>query len=86
MIAVLSRYCLPGGWSIYNSEGRISSPFYHDLHIALLDAMFRLTAKDAFRDYAQSFRRANGGLNRCRYTLLKMWDKLTDAHSYTVSK
>jgi hypothetical protein len=86
MIAVLPRYCLPSGWSLYNSEGRISSPFYHDLHIALLDALFRLTARDAFRDYAQSFRRANCAWNRCRYTLLKMRDKLTDAHSYTVSK
>jgi len=83
MIAVLPRYCLRNGWSLYDNEGRISSPFYHDLHISLLDAMHRLTNQSAFRDHMQLFRRANHTFNKCRYTLVKMRDKLTDTGRYT---
>jgi heparosan-N-sulfate-glucuronate 5-epimerase len=79
MIAVLPRYTLPSGWSLYDNAARISSPFYHDLHIALLDAVYRLTQENAFRDHLQLFRRGNNAFNRCRYTLLKMRDKLTDS-------
>lgn len=63
--------------------GRISSPFYHELHVALLDAMHRLTGKDVFDEYARRFQRANRGLNRCLYTLVKIRDKLTDRNNYS---
>jgi heparosan-N-sulfate-glucuronate 5-epimerase len=83
MAAVLPRYRLPNGWSHYDSRGRVSSPFYHSLHIALLDALYRLTKESAFHDYEQAFRRANGTVTRCRYTLRKMRDKLTDRGRYS---
>ena len=50
MVAVLPRYSLPNGWSFYDNDGRVSSPFYHDLHISLMDAMYRLTNENVFRE------------------------------------
>jgi hypothetical protein len=78
MKAVLPRYCLPNGWSRYDSDGRLASPFYHALHIAMLDALYRLTAEDVFGEYMEIFRRGNHFINRTRYTLVKIQDKLTD--------
>lgn len=31
-----------GYWSLYNTAGAIASPFYHDLHIALLKALYQI--------------------------------------------
>jgi len=39
-------------WSIYDLEGRISSPFYHNLHIAQMQAMYLLTGEDIFNEHA----------------------------------
>ena len=86
MVAVLPRYSLPNGWSFYDNDGRVSSPFYHDLHISLLDAMYRLTNESIFREYQQRFDRANRPFNRCRYNVRKMWDKLTDSGSYSTQR
>ena len=36
-------YQLRDGWSRYDDHGRICSPFYHRLHISLVDALARLT-------------------------------------------
>ena len=40
-------------WSVYDLEGRIASPFYHNLHIAQMQAMYKLTGKDIFNEYAK---------------------------------
>ncbi len=40
-------------WSIYDLEHRIASPFYHNLHIAQMQAMYQLTGEDIFNDYAK---------------------------------
>jgi heparosan-N-sulfate-glucuronate 5-epimerase len=78
MTAVLPRYRLPSGWSYYDDQGRISSPFYHPLHVVMMDALHRLTGRPVFREYMESFGRADNAFNRLRYTLVKMKDKLTD--------
>jgi heparosan-N-sulfate-glucuronate 5-epimerase len=78
MRRVLPTYCLPGGWSYYDNMGRISSPFYHDLHIAMLDAMYRLTGEPEFDKYKNVFSKSNSRFNRIRYTLNKIKDKLLD--------
>lgn len=39
-------------WSVYDLEGRIASPFYHNLHIAQMQAMYVLTGKEIFNEYA----------------------------------
>jgi heparosan-N-sulfate-glucuronate 5-epimerase len=78
MKRMLPKYCLHNGWSYYDNMERISSPFYHDLHISLLDAMYRLTGAAEFEECKNRFLRANGGLNRAWYTLHKIKDKLLD--------
>lgn len=42
-------------WSIYDLEGRIASPFYHNLHIAQMQAMYILTGETIFKNYAETW-------------------------------
>ncbi len=39
-------------WSKYDEAGMMASPFYHNLHIAQMQAMFELTGRDIFKQYA----------------------------------
>lgn len=41
-----------GYWSMYSLDGLIASPFYHNLHIAQMQAMYQLTGERIFDDYA----------------------------------
>lgn len=54
------KYIMPkydsGYWSKYDSDKRIASPFYHNLHIAQLQALFMTTEDDFFRNYAEKFK------------------------------
>lgn len=52
--AVLQNYDL-GYWSKYDLGSKIASPFYHDLHIAQLNALYDITNIDLFKDYADRF-------------------------------
>ena len=40
-------------WSKYDVSGRIASPFYHNLHVAQMQAMYVLTGKHIFKEYAE---------------------------------
>lgn len=40
-------------WSVYDLEQRMASPFYHNLHIAQMQAMYQLTGKEVFNEYAK---------------------------------
>ena len=44
-------------WSMYSLDGLIASPFYHNLHIAQMQAMNKLTGVPIFNDYAKQWRR-----------------------------
>lgn len=44
-------------WSIYDLEKRIASPFYHNLHVAQMQAMYQLTGEKLFDDYAKRWAR-----------------------------
>ena len=65
--AVLDRSCLTlvkelpqfknNYWSVYDLEGRIASPFYHNLHIAQMQAMYELTGNEVFNEYARRWER-----------------------------
>ncbi|NQU26226.1 MAG: hypothetical protein HQ567_33480 [Candidatus Nealsonbacteria bacterium] len=83
MAKVLPEYQLPNGWSYYDNAGRICSPFYHNLHIALLDAMHRLTGEPVFAQCRDVSRQANRRWNRVVYTVNKIKDKLLDRDVYT---
>ena len=44
-------------WSKYDLAGKIASPFYHNLHIAQMQAMFILTGNEVFHEYALKWER-----------------------------
>lgn len=52
MIALLPAF-KNANWSIYDLEKRIASPFYHNLHIAQMQAMYQLTGEQIFNEYAK---------------------------------
>lgn len=42
-------------WSMYEDGKRISSPFYHKLHVAQLNVMYDLTGKEVYKAYADKW-------------------------------
>lgn len=42
-----------GYWSIYSTDGKIASPFYHDLHIAQMQALHEITQDRLFWEYSE---------------------------------
>ena len=44
-------------WSMYSLDGLIASPFYHNLHVAQMLAMYELTREDIFKRYAKRWER-----------------------------
>ena len=40
-------------WSKYDLKGKLASPFYHNLHIAQMQAMYQLTGHVVFKQYAE---------------------------------
>ncbi len=46
-----------GYWSLYDLSGKIASPFYHNLHIAQMEAMFDLTGKTIYKRLATNWRK-----------------------------
>lgn len=50
-------------WSMYDLGGKIASPFYHNLHIAQMQAMYKLTGMEVFQKYAQVWKKQQN--NKC---------------------
>lgn len=68
-----------GYWSMYDEGGKISSPFYHNLHIAQLQALYEVTGIDAFNEYALKFMKYQSkGINRKRAFVHKAMQKILD--------
>ena len=44
-------------WSMYDLDGKITSPFYHNLHIAQMKVMYDLTGKEIFKEYANRWQK-----------------------------
>ena len=66
-----------GYWSRYEDGVRISSPFYHALHIAQLNVMYDLTGKYVYKEYADRFLKyQNKGINRKRAFIKKALQKV----------
>ena len=42
-------------WSLYDMSNRITSPFYHKLHLAQLKVMYDLTGQKIFNDYYEKW-------------------------------
>ena len=65
----LNRYDR-GYWSNYDWQGSIASPFYHTLHIALLDALYELSGEKIFHKTASRWKMYKKSLlNRGRAAL-----------------
>lgn len=66
-------------WSKYDLAKRIASPFYHHMHIALMQAMYQLTGHQIFDDYArrwQSYEQSR--LCKSRAFCVKVWQKIRE--------
>lgn len=44
-------------WSLYDLSGKITSPFYHKLHIAQMEALYLLTSDSIFKLYADRWQK-----------------------------
>lgn len=68
-----------GYWSMYDEVGKIASPFYHNLHIAQMKALYMVTKKEIFNECAERFERyQKNRLNELRAFAKKVMQKLRD--------
>lgn len=72
-------------WSNYDLKGKIASPFYHELHIALLEALYILFSREEFKYYKDKWTAYKN--NRLNYSLafcIKAKQKLSDTNNLTI--
>jgi len=68
-----------GYWSLYSENDYICSPFYHDLHIEQLKAMYILTDIKEFDIFAKRFEvYKSDRVNCCRAFIKKAYQKITE--------
>lgn len=68
-----------GYWSYYDMKRHISSPFYHNLHIAQLKALNMIEPDEIFVYYVNKWSNyQKSSLNRCRAFLVKVYQKLKE--------
>jgi len=68
-----------GYWSMYDLNGRIASPFYHSLHIALMSVMNNITGEEIFTDYAKRWvGQQRNPVKKCRALLKKSLQKIIE--------
>ena len=66
-------------WSLYDRSGRMTSPFYHKLHIAQLEVMYDLTGEEIFIEYAKKWQKySESFFKRKRAFVKKALQKLTE--------
>ncbi len=69
-----------GYWSLYDITGRVASPAYHALHIALLNTLSDLTNQKVFKETADRWKIYNEkGFNRMRAIIRKAIQKLKES-------
>jgi len=75
-----------GYWSYYDVRRHISSPFYHNLHIAQLKALNMIEPDEVFAYYINKWSNyKKSTLNRCRALLLKVYQKLKEPQESTMN-
>ena len=68
-----------GYWSKYNCEKMITSPFYHNLHIAQMQAMYALTGNSVFQDTQKRWEMyQHSPIRRARSFLVKAYQKIVE--------
>lgn len=64
-------------WSKYDLGKRIASPFYHHIHITLVQAMYQLTGHQLFDNYARRWQNyENNRICKWKAFILKVWQKI----------
>jgi len=68
-----------GFWSMYNTDGMITSPFYHDLHIAQLSVLYDLFNIKEFKEYTYKWKKyRNKWFNSKLAFIVKVTQKITE--------
>lgn len=68
-----------GYWSKYDDGKRITSPFYHRLHIAQLKVMYDLTGDAIYKEYADKWEKyLNSPLKKARAFIVKAIQKILE--------
>lgn len=81
---VLERYDT-GYWTYYDLCGTIASPFYHSLHISLLDSLYILTGSETFKSFSARWASYEKNLAcKTRAVLAKMSQKLKNPAHVTI--
>lgn len=66
-------------WSMYDLDGKITSPFYHNLHIAQMQVMYDLTGQPIFMFYANKWESEQKNiLCMTRAFIKKAWQKILE--------
>ncbi len=76
-----------GYWTLYDLHGTLASPFYHSLHITLLDALYFLTQRKTFADYKSKWQGyESNAFNRNKALLLKALQRLKNPAKVSIVK
>lgn len=68
-----------GYWSMYDQNGKIASPAYHNSHIALLNVLYELTGEKKFKDTENKYRTyQKSKINKMRAVITKIVQKLSE--------
>lgn len=74
-------------WSYYNEEKALSSPFYHDLHISQLEALFIVSGDDTIKRYIEKWKSYKRSLFKRTYAVtIKIYQKLRQAPRVIILK
>ncbi len=66
-----------GYWSLYDLGKHIASPFYHNLHIAQMQALYEITNKEEFKVFANRWEiYQNKFTNKFRAFIVKAYQKI----------
>lgn len=68
-----------GYWSLYSLDKKMASPFYHNLHIAQLQALYSLTKQEIFNTYACRWKAyQKNPFYKGRAFVKKAWQKIRE--------
>jgi len=74
-----------GYWTYYDLCGTIASPFYHSLHISLLDSLYVLTGSETFKSFSARWASYEKNLAcKTRAIITKMSQKLKSPAQVTI--
>ena len=66
-------------WSYYDRSKRMTSPFYHRLHIAQLTVMYDITGREIYDEYAKKWKKYSESFFKPKRAFLaKAFQKLTE--------